>query len=169
MTSQNKDGDIQCEYVYDQDKSMPQQDASIFSGEYSDEDSDVDDKDIQLKPNASNNKIAKTSKKKRTSRYDENLYALPDNDHDDESEMRSLKSKLKSNETQLTTYKTQLATWKVASFVLIFALLISVGSISYLTVEKFGCQDKKKGTISLVDYRIYDVSKMEYINFTNWM
>ena len=61
-----------------------------------------------------------------------------------------LKSKLQSKENQLASKEGQLATWKVATCFLMFALLISVGGIGYLTVEKIGYRDKRKGTILIV-------------------
>ena len=136
MTSQKKDEDIQCEYVYDQEKSVSQHYANILSEECSEGDSDKDDSEPPVESNASKSKHSETSKKKRTSRYDENFYALPDNDDDDDSEISSLQSKLKTKESQLASKEIQLAIWRVTTIISVFILLVSAAGIVYLTIEK---------------------------------
>ena len=134
MASQTKDEDIQCEYVYDQNKSVSQNEASIFDREYSEEDSDKDDKNPHVKVNLATNKGPEKSKlKRRSSRYDENMYALPDSD--DEADMIIVKEELKARETQLLSQKGQLFAWKTAFIVLICFFLISVMGNCYLTVK----------------------------------
>ena len=133
MASQKTEEDIQCEYVYEKEKGQPQNDASIFDGEYSDGDSDKDCSDLRVKPVSTNNEELKSSKKKRSSKYDEDLYAIPDSD--EESEIRALKLKLETKETQLVLKDKKLRAWKHFSFVSIFVLVISAAGIAYLTVE----------------------------------
>ena len=136
MASQKEDEDIQCEYVYDQGKSVSQNEAIIFDREYSEEDSDKDDNNPQVEVNLATDKNPGKSKlKRRSSRYDENMYALPDSD--DEADMIAVKAQLKAKETQLSSKKGQLFAWKTAFIVLICFFLISVIGNCYLTVEKF--------------------------------
>ena len=135
MASQKKDEDIQCEYVYDQGKSVSQNQASIFDREYSEEDSDKDDNKPQVEIDLATSKKPEKSKlKRRSSRYDENMYALPDSD--DEADMIRVKEQLKTKETQLISQKGQLFAWKTAFIVLICLFLISVIGNCYFTVEK---------------------------------
>ena len=136
MASQTKDEDIQCEYVYDQGKSVSQNEASIFDREYSEEDSDKGGNNPQVEVDLATNKRPEKSKlKRRNSRYDENMYALPDSD--EEADMIAVKAQLKANENQLISQKRQLFAWKTAFIVLICFFLISVIGNCYLTVEKF--------------------------------
>ena len=140
MASQNKEEDMKCEYVYEKDKGMPENDATIFDGEYSDVDSDKDGSDLRVKPVSTNDEKSKSSKKKRGSRYDEDLYAIPDSD--EESEMRSLKLRLETKEAQLVSRDKKLRAWKITSFVSIFILVISVAGNAYLTVENTNLKGK---------------------------
>ena len=134
MASQKKEEDIQCEYVYEMDKEMPQKETTISDGEYSDGDSDNNCSEVRVKSIATSNEKLKSSKKKRRSKYDEDNYAMPDSD--EESEIRSLKSRLETKDAQLVLKNKKLRGWKITSFVLIFLLVISVAGIGYLTVEK---------------------------------
>ena len=61
MASQNKEEDMKCEYVYEKDKGMPENDATIFDGEYSDGDSDKDGSELRVKPVSTNNEKLKSS------------------------------------------------------------------------------------------------------------
>ena len=135
MASQKKDEDIQCEYVYDQGKSISQNEASIFTREYIEEDSDKDDNNPQVEVNLATDKSPGKSKlKRRSSRYDENMYALPDTD--EEADTIAVKARLKAKETQLISQKGQLFAWKTAFIVLICFFLISVICNCYLSIEK---------------------------------
>lgn len=134
MASQKKEEDIQCEYVYEKDKETPQNETSIFDGEYSDGDSDKNGSDLRVKSVATSSEKLKSSKKKRRSRYDEDNYAMPDSD--EESEIGSLKLRLKTKEAQLALKDKKLSAWKITSFVSIFVLVISLAGIVYLMVEK---------------------------------
>ena len=134
MASQKKEEDIQCEYAYEKDKEMPQREPTIFDGEYSDGDSDNNSSELRVKSIATRNEKSKSSKKKRKSKYDEDHYALPDSD--EESELRSLKLRLEAKEAKLLLNNRKLRTWKIATFVSIFVMVISVAGIAYLTVEK---------------------------------
>ena len=135
MASQKKDEDIQCEYVYDQGKSISQNEASIFTREYSEEDSDKDDNNPQVEVNLATDKSPGKSKfKRRSSRYDENMYALPDTD--DEADMIAVNARLKEKEAQLISQKGQTFAWKTAFIVLSCFFLVSVIGNCYLSVEK---------------------------------
>lgn len=139
MASQKKDEDIQCEYVYDQGKSVSQNEASIFTREYSEEDSDKDDNNPKVEVNLATNKSPGKSKlKRRNSRYDENMYALPDSD--EEADMIAVEARLKEKEAQLISQKGQTFAWKTAFIVLIGLFLISVIGNCYLSVEKISAE-----------------------------
>ena len=134
MASQKKDEDIQCEYVYDQGKGVSPNEASIFTREYSEEDSDKDPNNPQVEVDLAPNKRPEKSKlKRRNSRYDENMYALPDSD--EEADMIGVKAQLKAKETQLISQKGQTFAWKTAFIILICFFLISVVGNGYLTVK----------------------------------
>ena len=142
MASQTKDEDIQCEYVYDQGKSVSQNEASFFDREYSEEDSDKGGNNPQVDVDLATNKRPEKSKlKRRNSRYDENMYALPDSD--EEADMIAVKAQLKAKDNQLISQKGQLLAWKTAFIVLVCLFLISVIGNCYLTVEKFSSKGKK--------------------------
>ena len=135
MAYQNTNETIECEYVYEQDKVVPNPEASIFEGQYSDGDSDSDKygKDPPANPKSTNNTNSGTSKKKRTSRYDEDFYALPD--LDEESEIQSVKSKLKAKEIKLLSKERKLRAWRLTSFVSICIILVSLTGNVYLAVR----------------------------------
>ena len=122
MESKKKDEVIECEYVYDQNKDVDQRESTMFSGEYYKEDDDKDG--IQHRQNT----------KKRTSRYDEEHYALPDSD--DEAELTYVKSKLKASEAQLVIKEKHRVIWKTAACVSTCILLFSITGIVYLIIEK---------------------------------
>ena len=135
MASQKKDEDIQCEYVYDQGKGVSPNEASIFTREYSEEDSDKDDNNPQVEVNLATDKSPGKSKlKRRSSRYDENMYALPDTD--DEADMIAVRARLTEKDAQLISQKGQTFAWKTAFIVLICFFLISVIGNCYFAVEK---------------------------------
>ena len=141
MASQKREEDIQCEYVYDEKKSVAQQEASIFTREYSEEDSEKDVNEPHVQLNTTSSKRTETSKtKRRNSRYDENMYALPDSD--EEAEMTSMKAKLQTRENQIVTQKHKLLAWRTAFFVSISILLLSVTGNVYLTVKKVNSRGK---------------------------
>ena len=92
MAYQNDGDEIKCEYVYEDDKKLPKPETSIFAGEYDEGNSDEEEKAGQDKPNPNTEERSRPSKmKRRVSRYDENLYALPDSD--EESEMIAVKAR----------------------------------------------------------------------------
>lgn len=159
MASQKTEEDIQCEYVYEKEKGAPQNDANIFDGEYSDGDSDKDGSNLRVNPVSTNNGELKSSKKKRRSKYDEDLYAIPDSD--EESEIRALKLKLETKETQLVLKDKKLRAWKHFSFVSIFVLVISAAGIAYLTVEITNLKGKTIDTTFLF-WSIKHKSQEEY-------
>ena len=141
MASPKKDEVIQCEYVYDQNKDVDQQQPSIFTGEYDEEDSDKDDNNRNGEIRTTDAKNPKTTKtKKRNSRYDENMYALPDSD--EEAELSSVKLTLKSREVLLISKEKQLFTWRAVACVSICMLLISIAGNVYVTVEKINSPGK---------------------------
>ena len=135
MASPKKDEVIQCEYVYDQKEDVDQQQHSLFTREYSEEDSDKDDTNPQVETRPANDGNPRPPKgKKRNSRYDENMYALPDSD--DEAELSNVKLKLKARDALLVTKEKQLFTWKTVACASIFMLLISSAGIAYMALEK---------------------------------
>ena len=120
---------VKCEYVYDQGKEVDKQNDKTFSDPYSDESSDKDGGNHPAKTMSSDIKTSKTSKKKkRRSYYDEDNYALPDPETDDDVKIRKLESKAKAN-------KKQARNWRATSFVLIGLLFISATCIAYLVFE----------------------------------
>ena len=82
--------EIPCEYVYEKDKNDRQKEASILGDPYDDESSDIGDEDPQKENICRDDKISKTSKTKRRSRYDSDLYALPDPESPEDAKMRTL-------------------------------------------------------------------------------
>ena len=126
---QNDEAVMKCEYVYDQDKDSDKQNDNIFSDPYSNESSDKDDGNPSAKSISNDMKTSKTSKKKkRHSQYDEDNYALPDPESDDEVKIRKLESNAKANEKQVLA-------WRATSFLLIGLLFISAICIAYVAHE----------------------------------
>ena len=135
MTSQKNGEDVQCEYVYDQNKSENQHQSSIFFGEYYEEDSEKDGNDLVVETRStSNTNVRGTKNKRRTSRYDEDNYALPDSD--EEAELSSVKLKLNASNAKLVSKEKQLFAWRTVACVSICIILISTTGIVYLAVEK---------------------------------
>ena len=108
MTDRQKSEDIKCEYVYDKDENIvPQKEALVTSELYTnqiiiDEKSEKDKNDTPVELDSSNVKTPKTStRKRRTSRYDEELYALPDPETEEEVKIRRFEAQLRGKEKQL--------------------------------------------------------------------
>ena len=137
MASPKKDEVIQCEYVYDQNEGDDQQQSSMFTGKHY-ENID-DDPQVESPPaNAENPRPPKG--KKRNSRYDENMYALPDSD--EEEELSSVKFKLKAREALLVTKEKQLFNWRTVACVSICMLLISGAGNAYFAVRQIDSSGK---------------------------
>ena len=137
MTDRQRSEDIQCEYGYDKvDNADLQKEATISSDLYTnqiiiDEKSDNDKIDTPVEVNPSNGKTKKTAtRKRRTSRYYEELYALPDPETEEEVKIRRVEAQLRGKEKQLVG-------WKTTSAVLSVILFISITTNVYLVVEKF--------------------------------
>ena len=91
---------IQCEYVlYDDVNDLPQEKSHISSKPYNNDNSDSSDGDAQANKKKSDIKISKRSKPKcRQSRYDEDNYALPDPESDEEARSRKVDEQFKKVE-----------------------------------------------------------------------
>ena len=127
---QNDRLEIKCEYVYDQGKDVVNQNDRTFSSANSEKSSDKDDTNSSAEAVSSDMKTSKTSKKKkRRSRYDEENYALPDPETDDQIKIRKLESKANVNQKQARV-------WRATSFLLTGLLLISATVIAYFIFEK---------------------------------
>ena len=127
---QNDGLEIKCEYVYDQGKDVVNQNDRTFSSANSEKSSDKDDTNSSAKAVSSDMKTSKTSKKKkRRSRYDEENYALPDPETDDQIKIRKLESKANVNQKQVRV-------WRATSFLLTGLLLISAAVIAYFIFAK---------------------------------
>ena len=144
MTDRQKSEDIKCEYVYDKDDNIvPQKEAFVTSELYTnqiiiDEKLEKEKNDTPVEPDSSNNKTPKTStRKKRTSRYDEDLYALPHPETEEEVKIRRFEAQLRGKEKQLVG-------WKTTSALLSLILLISITANVYFVVEKVNGQGKTK-------------------------
>ena len=136
MTDHQKSEDIKCEYVYDKDDNIvPPKESLITSDLYAnqiiiDQKSDKDKNDTLVQVNSSDGKTPKTStRKRRTSRYDEELYALPDPETEEEVKIRKFEAQLRGKEKQLVG-------WKTTSVVLSVILLFSITANVYFVVEK---------------------------------
>ena len=136
MTDHQKSEDIKCEYVYDKDDNIvPPKESLITSDLYAnqiiiDQKSDKDKNDTLVQVNSSDGKTPKTStRKRRTSRYDEELYALPDPETEEEVKIRKFEAQLRGKEKQLFG-------WKTTSVVLSVILLFSITANVYFVVEK---------------------------------
>ena len=125
---------IPCEYVFEQEKNATRQEDSILGDPYDDESSDEADKDPSTQNNRRHNNISKTSKKRR-SRYDEDMYALPDPESIGDAKIRTLQFEAKKN-------KKKMIAWRKTSIFMIGIILMSLGGNIYLAVDKFGHGDK---------------------------
>ena len=159
MTDRQRSEDIKCEYVYDKDdNSDPQTEVIITTDLYAnqiiiEEKSDEDKNDPSVEIDSSDSKTPKTStRKRRNSRYDENLYALPDPETEEDVKIRRFEAQLRGKEKQLVG-------WKTASVVLSLILLISITANVYLVVEKVN----GKGETIMVLKIIADYSHVNYV------
>ena len=133
---QNDRLEIKCEYVYDQGKEFVNQNDRTFSSANSEKSSDKDDTNSSAEAVSSDMKTSKTSKKKkRYSQYDEDNYALPDPESDDEVKIRKLETNAKAD-------KKQVLIWRATTFLLIGLLFISAICIAYLAFENANCRGK---------------------------
>ena len=144
MTDRQKSEDIKCEYVYDKDDNIvPQNETLITSELYTnqiiiDEKLEKEKNDSPVEPDSSNNKTPKTlTRKKRTSLYDEDLYALPQPETEEEVKKRRFEAQLRGKEKQLVG-------WKTTSALLSLILLISIPANVYFVVEKVNGQGATK-------------------------
>ena len=137
---QNDRLEIKCEYVYDQGKDVVNQNDRTFSSANSEKSSDKDDTNSSAEAVSSDMKTSKTSKKKkRRSRYDEENYALPDPETDDQIKIRKLESNANVNQKQVRV-------WRATSFLLTGLLLISATVIVYCIFEKINVKGKTTST-----------------------
>ena len=152
---QNDGLDIKCEYVYDQGKEFVNQNDRTFSSANSEKSSDKDDTNSSAEAVSSDMKTSKTSKKKkRRSRYDEENYALPDPETDDQIKIRKLESNANVNQKQVRV-------WRATSFLLTGLLLISATVIAYFIFEKINV---KGNTTRKLNYQC-NLKKVCYLSY----
>ena len=127
---------IQCEYVYDETKNSPQQNARKFSDPCNKDNSNSNDRDPTENKNLSDNKRSKRTKPKRqNSRYDEDNYALPDPESDEEVRRRKVDEQFKKVEDKMIALGRQLFIWRLTSIVVMVLLSVIVASNLSLNVK----------------------------------
>ena len=128
---------IQCEYVlYDDVNDLPQEKSHISSKPYNNDNSDSNDGDAQANKKNSDIKISKRSKPKcRQSRYDEDNYALPDPESDEEARSRKVDEQFKKVEDKIIALGRQLFIWRLTSIVVLILLSVIVASNLSLNVK----------------------------------
>lgn len=128
---------IQCEYVlYDDVTDLPQEKNRISSESYNNDNSDSDDGDVQANQKISDVKISKRSKQKcRQSRYDEDNYALPDPESDEEVRRRKVDEQFKKLEDKMIALGEQLFIWRLTSIIMMVLLSVIVASNLSLNVK----------------------------------
>ena len=128
---------IQCEYVlYDDVNDLPQEKSHISSKPYNNDNSDSNDGDAQANKKNSDIKISKRSKPKcRQSRYDEDNYALPDPESDEEARSRKVDEQFKKVEDKMIALGRQLFIWRLTSIVVLILLSVIVASNLSLNVK----------------------------------
>ena len=128
---------IQCEYVlYDDVTDLPQEKRRISSESDINDNSDSDDGDVQANQKISDIKISKRSKQKcRQSRYDEDNYALPDPESDEEVRRRKVDEQFKKVEDKMIALGRQLFIWRLTSIVVMVLLSVIVASNLSLNIK----------------------------------
>ena len=128
---------IQCEYVlYDDVNDLPQEKGRSSSEPYNNDISDSSDGDAQANKKNSDIKISKRSKPKcRQSRYDEDNYALPDPESDEEARNRKVDEQFKKVEDKMIALGRQLFIWRLTSIVVLMLLSVIVASNLSLNVK----------------------------------
>ena len=128
---------IQCEYVlYDDVTDLPQEKSRISSEPHNNDNSDSDDGNVQANQKISDIKISKRSKPKcRQSRYDEDNYALPDPESDEEARSRKVDEQFKKVEDKMIALGRQLFIWRLTSIVVLILLSVIVASNLSLNVK----------------------------------
>ena len=127
---------IQCEYVYDDTKNLPQQNSRTFSEPYNKDNSNSNDRDPPENKNLSDNKSSKRTKpKRRNSRYDEDNYALPDSESDGEVRIRKVDGKIRKIEDKMVLQGRQIFIWRLTSIAVILLLSGILAANLYLKFE----------------------------------
>ena len=138
MAENQQDDAIECEYVYKESKDVPQQEAMVFEDPYEDDSSDNDEAggSSVATPLSSNEKSRRPAKSRRQrSRYDEEMYALPHPETDEEIRVRKLEEKMRAQEKLIFAAK-------VAATVLICMLLASVTANIYFLIKTVNAKGK---------------------------
>ena len=138
MAENQQDDAIECEYVYKESKDVPQQEATILGDPYDDESSDNDEAvgPSVATPTSSNEKSRRPAKTRRQrSRYDEEMYALPHPETDQEIRVRKLEEKMRAQEKLIFASK-------VAATVFLCMLLASVTANIYVLVKTVNAKGK---------------------------
>ena len=135
---------IQCEYVYDETKNSPQQNARKFSDPCNKDNSNSKDRDPTANKNLSDNKRSKRTKPKRqNSRYDEDNYALPDSESDGEVRIRKVDGKIRKIEDKMIVQGRQIFIWRLTSIAVILLLSGILAANLYLKFEAMETTGKK--------------------------
>ena len=139
MAENQQDDTIECEYVYQESKKAPHQEATIFEGPYDDEKSDDEDADAPSAATASssNEKSRRPAKTRRQrSRYDEDMYALPHPESEEEVRVRKQEEKMRAQEKLIFAMR-------VTAAVLVCMLLASVTANIYCLIKTVNERGKK--------------------------
>ena len=119
MADNNKGEDVPCVYVYEEEKSIKS--SSIYQND--DISLEVIGRSAPPTMNKSTRQAQTKKSEKRRSRYDENHYALPDNDDNDQSEYPESVSEI---EPDSKTKSMVPSFWRTACGLLLGLMLLSV-------------------------------------------
>ena len=138
MAENQQDDTIKFEYVYQESKKAPHQEATIFEGPYEDEKSDDEDAEAPsaATPSSSNEKSRRPAEARTPrSRYDQEMYALQHPETEEEMWIRKLEEKMRAQERLV------FATW-VTSAVLVCMLLVSATANIYCLIKTVNARGK---------------------------
>ena len=139
MAENQQDDAIECEYVYKESKDVPHQEATILGDPYDDESSDNDEAEGPsiATPSSSNEKSRRPAKTRRQrSRYDEDMYALPHPEGEEEIRVRKQEEKMRAQEKLIFAMR-------VTAAVLVCMLLASVTANIYCLIKTVNERGKK--------------------------
>ena len=138
MAENQEDDGIECEYVYQDSKNAPHQEATIFVNPNEDESPDNEDAEgpSVAKPSSSNEKSRRPAEARtQRSRNDQEMYALQHPETEEEMWIRMLEEKMRAQE------KLVFATW-VTSAVLVCMLLVSATANIYCLIKTVNARGK---------------------------
>ena len=143
MAENQQDDTIECEYVYQESKKAPHQEATIIEGPYEDEKSDDEDADAPSAATASssNEKSRRPADARvQISRYDQEMYALSHPEAEEEMRIRRLRIR-RLEEKMRAQEKLVFATW-VTSVFLVCMLLVSATANIYCLIKTVNARGK---------------------------